>query len=79
MSCPLILYSCHCRLTILMASLLSLRDVLNTNKLIGPNYIDWLKNLRIVLTQEKVFYILDTLTPDSLGEDAKGHIQNVER
>ena len=49
-----------------MASLLSLRGTLDANKLIGYYYVDWLRNLRIILTQEKIFYILDTLAPDSL-------------
>ena len=53
-----------------MASSLSLRGILDTNKLTGPNYIDWLRNLRIIFTQEKVSNIMDTPTPDSLGEDA---------
>ena len=42
-----------------MASSLSLREILDSNKLIGPNYVDWLKNLKIILTQEKLSYILD--------------------
>ena len=53
-----------------MASSLSLRGILDANKLIGPNYVDWLRNLRIIFTQEKVSYILDTLAPDSLWKDA---------
>ena len=53
-----------------MASSLSLRDILDANKLIGLNYVDWLRNLRIVLTQEKVYHILDSPTPDTIGEDA---------
>ena len=40
------------------------------NKLIGPNYVDWLKNLRIILTQEKNSYILDTPAPDTIKKDA---------
>ena len=53
-----------------MASSLSLRGILDVNKLTGPKYVDLLRNLRIVLTQEKVSYILDTPAVDSLGEDA---------
>ena len=53
-----------------MASSLSLRGILDANKLIGPNYIDWLRNLRIVLTQKKVSYILDTPTPNTIEENA---------
>ena len=70
MSCPLILYSCYCRLITHIASSLSLRGILDANKLTGPNYVDWLRNLRIVFTQEEVSYILDTPTPDTIGEDA---------
>ena len=53
-----------------MASSLSLRGILDANKLTGPNYVDWLRNLRIILTQEKVSYILDTPALDSLRKDA---------
>ena len=53
-----------------MASSILLRGILDANKLTGPNYIDWLRNLRIILTQEKVSYILDIPAPVSLGKDA---------
>ena len=53
-----------------MASNLSLRGILDANKLTSPNYVDWLRNLRIVLTQKKLFYILDSLDPELIGEDA---------
>ena len=53
-----------------MASSLSLRGILDANRLIGLNYIDWLTNLRIVLIQKKVFYILDTPALDTIREDA---------
>ena len=53
-----------------MASSLSLRSILDTNKLTGTNYVDWLRNLKIVLSQEKLSYILDTLDIEPVGEDA---------
>ena len=53
-----------------MASSLSLRDILDANKLTYPNYVDWLKNLKIVLTQEKVSYILDSSDLEPIREDA---------
>ena len=53
-----------------MASSFSLRSILDANKLIGPNYVDWLRNLKIILSQEKIFYILDTPTLEPPGEDA---------
>ena len=53
-----------------MASSLSLRGILDVNKLTKLNYMDWLKNLRIILIQEKVSYILDSPTPDTTEKDA---------
>ena len=53
-----------------MASSLSLRSILDTNKLTGTNYVDWLRNLKIVLSQEKLSYILDTPDIEPVGEDA---------
>ena len=53
-----------------MASSLSLREILDSNKLTGPNYVDWLRNLKIVLTQEKLSYILDIPEPQEVGDDA---------
>ena len=53
-----------------MASSLSLRSILDTNKLTGPNYVDWLRNLKIVLSSEKLSYILDTPSLNPLGDDA---------
>ena len=52
-----------------MASSLSLREILDSNKLIDLNYMNWLRNLKIVLTQEKVFYILDVSEPQEIGND----------
>ena len=38
---------------------LSLRLVLEKDKLNGTNFLDWHKNLRIVLMQERKLYVLD--------------------
>lgn len=52
-----------------MTSNLSLRGILDANKLTGPNFLDWYRNLRIVLKQEKKSYVLDIPVPE-LPEDA---------
>ena len=62
-----VMFFVKCRL---MASSLSLRSILDTNKLTGPNYVDWLRNLKFVLNSEKLSYILDTPSLNPLGEDA---------
>ncbi|XP_020082355.1 uncharacterized protein LOC109705954 [Ananas comosus] len=41
----------------------SLAKILDTNRLTGPNFTDWLRNLRIVLNSEKLVYVLDTEAP----------------
>ncbi|RRT35584.1 hypothetical protein B296_00048541 [Ensete ventricosum] len=40
-----------------------LHCILDANRLTGLNYTDWLRNLRIVLTTEKITYVLDTIVP----------------
>ncbi|MQM11802.1 hypothetical protein Taro_044712 [Colocasia esculenta] len=36
-----------------------LRGILDANKLTGPNYLDWLRNLKIVLRSERIAYVLE--------------------
>ncbi|XP_070048665.1 uncharacterized protein [Nicotiana tomentosiformis] len=40
-------------------SVISLREILETNKLVGPNFNDWYRNLRIVLVHEKLIDVID--------------------
>jgi hypothetical protein len=47
-----------------------LRSVLEKEKLNGTNFIDWYRNLRIVLRQEKKEYVLEQAYPDDLPDDA---------
>ena len=69
MSCLLILYSYYCRFTAYMATSLLVQGILDANKLIRLNYVDGLRNLKIILIQEKVSYILDSPASDTIGED----------
>ena len=39
----------------------SLRGILDVNKLIGPNFMDCYQNLRIILTVEKIMYVLEEI------------------
>ena len=43
---------------------LSLRSILEKDKLNGTNFFDWYRNLRIVLKQERKEYILNQPVPD---------------
>ena len=51
----------------------NLRSVLEKEKLNGTNFIDWYRNLRIVLKQEKREYMLDAplLEPPADGRATK--------
>ena len=59
-------------------SAISLRGILETNKLVGPNFDDWYRNLRIVLMHEKlidckhVIFASRTITPKEIKIIANG-------
>ncbi|WRX17143.1 hypothetical protein QQP08_009630 [Theobroma cacao] len=42
------------------ATTLWIESILDANKLTGPNFLNWFQNLKIILKQEKKFYVLDT-------------------
>ena len=54
----------------IMANSLSLRSILDVNKLTGPNFIYQFRNIKIVLKQEKKAYVLDDLIPEEPNEEA---------
>ena len=43
---------------------MSLRSILEKDKLNGTNFLDWYRNLRIVLRNERKEYILDQPIPE---------------
>ena len=48
----------------------NLRSIIEKEKLNGTNFIDWFRNLRIVLKQEKKEYILESPYPEEPSVDA---------
>ena len=48
----------------------SVRSVLEKDKLTGTNFLDWQRNLRIVLRQERKLYVIDIPRPETLPEGA---------
>ena len=54
----------------IMASFSPLVAILNQNKLIGSNYVDWKRNLDIVLTVEEHKYVLTQPCPSFPSLDA---------
>ena len=53
-----------------MSSFNPLAVILKENKLTGPNYIDWKRNLDIVLTAEGYKFVLTQVCPAEPGEGA---------
>ena len=44
--------------------------ILDNNRLTGPNFIDWQKNLKVVLAFEKILYAIEQSLPLTLPENA---------
>ncbi|XP_077221647.1 uncharacterized protein LOC143855416 [Tasmannia lanceolata] len=53
-----------------MASFNPLARIHEDNKLTGPNYVDWKRNLTLVLTAAKVHWVLTTEALELPGPDA---------
>ena len=65
-----LLYLCLLFSYLNMASFSPLVTILNQNKLIGSNYVDWKRNLDIVLTDEEHKYVLTKPCPSFPSLDA---------
>ncbi|KAJ8769201.1 hypothetical protein K2173_000976 [Erythroxylum novogranatense] len=57
-----------------MSTNLSLRSIMDANKLTGPNFSDWLRNLKIILRQEKKLYVLENELPPEPAQDATNEV-----
>ncbi|KAL6323869.1 hypothetical protein AAG906_005865 [Vitis piasezkii] len=53
-----------------MTSFNPLANILTQNKLEGPNYVDWKRNLDILLTAEEYKFVLSEVCPEKPGEGA---------
>ena len=45
----------------------NLRSILESNKLIGYNFFDWLRNIKIILHSEITLFILDEAVLEVVG------------
>ena len=48
----------------------NLQSILDTNNFIGSYFLDWLRNLRIVLRAKKIASVFDRLLPQSSPTNA---------
>ncbi|KAL4326131.1 hypothetical protein GQ457_11G022160 [Hibiscus cannabinus] len=51
-------------------NMISLRSLLEKEKLNGINFLDWFRNLRIVLKQERKEYVIEEAVPNDPGPNA---------
>ena len=49
---------------------IQLSILLDNNRLMGPNFIDWLRNLKVVLASEKILYVIEQSLPRSLPNNS---------
>ena len=59
-----------------MATNLSLRSFLETDKLKGPNYESWFRKLKIVLEHERILYVIMDPTLEDPASNAHGVVRD---
>ena len=59
-----------------MATSLSLRSLLDNDKLVGPNFGSWYRKLKIVLEHEQILYVITDPTPEEPAVNARGTVRD---
>ena len=59
-----------------MRSSNSLAIILDQHRLTCPNFIDWLRNLKVILASKKILYVLEQSLPGPLPEHASQEEQD---
>ena len=54
-----------------MATSLSLRSLLDNDKLVGPNFDSWYRKLKIVLEHEWILYVIMDPAPEEPAANAR--------
>ena len=59
-----------------MATSLSLRSLLDNDKLVGPNFGSWYRKLKIVLEHERILYVIMDPAPEEPAVNARGTVKD---
>ena len=59
-----------------MATTLSLRSLLDNDKLMGPNFDSWYQKLKIILQHEWIFYVVTDPAPEEPAPNARGAVRD---
>ena len=62
-----------------MSHNLNLHSILESNKLTGSNYKDWLRNVKMILRAEKLTYVITELVPPEPATNATQEQRNAYR
>ena len=49
--------------------------ILDQNRLTGLNFIDWIRNVKVVLASEKILYVLEQSLPGPLPENTSQKVK----
>ena len=60
-----------------MANTLSLRTLLDSDKLTGPNFDSWCQKLKIVLEHERILYVLTDQAPEEPAVNAPRAVRDI--
>ncbi|KAJ9545003.1 hypothetical protein OSB04_024710 [Centaurea solstitialis] len=58
---------------------ISLRSILEKDKLTGPNFLDWERNLMIVLRHERKWYVLEEPLGEAPQANASASVRNAHK
>ena len=58
-----------------MSTNVNTQTIMDDKLLTGPNFLDWLKNLRIVLNEKELAYVITKPIPGSPIADAPESVQ----
>ena len=59
-----------------MATFLSLRSLLDNDKLVGSNFDSWYQKLKIVLEHEQILYVITDPAPEEPAANARGTVRD---
>ena len=59
-----------------MATSLSLRSLLDNDKLVGPNFDSWYRKLKIVLEHEWILHVIMDPAPEEPAANARGTVRD---
>ena len=59
-----------------MSTNLSLRSLLDSDKLTGPNFDSWYRRLRIVLEHERILYVITDPAPEQPAPNVRGIVRD---